>query len=235
MARYHHRATLPALLVCFFLAVGLLFFAWHQWRTRTTLPPNANLSRIGVELNQQQGVIDLQQLKKHGIDFVYLRSTQGRSYFDDNYDLYRDQLQGGLLPFGTVVYFSNQSTVRQQLAFFERKVGRQSGELPVMVVPAAADRSDRYLQAMSRFAAQLEQAGRSVVVSDACPRKFLPAQTQRLLTSRQLKLGNRCAFWRYTQNGRVKNMPQLSSQATMYAYLGDAGEFDHLYERNLIR
>lgn len=232
MARYHHRATLPALLVCLLIAAGLLFFAWHQLKTRTTLPADSNMSTIGVELSQDQGMVDLQLLKKQGIDFVYLHGTQGRSYFDDNYDLYRDQLQGIAMPFGTVVYFSNESTVSQQLAFFNKKIGKQAGELPVMVVPAVSDRSAKFLRAMARFAAALQKQGQAVLVSDACPAKYLSKGTQRLLTSRQDdKQGY--AFWRYTENGRVKKIDQLQGQTTMFAYLGSSGNFSRLYENSL--
>ncbi|MCI1290120.1 MAG: lysozyme [Lactobacillus sp.] len=232
MARYHHRATLPALLICLLIAAGLLLFAWHQLRTRTTLPADSNMSTIGVELNQDQGMVDLQLLKKQGVDFVYLRGTQGRSYFDDNYDLYRDQLQGIAMPFGTVVYFSNESTVSQQLVFFNKKIGKEAGELPVMIVPAVSDRSSKFLRAMSHFAACLQKQGQAVLVSDACPAKYLAKGTQRLLTTnRSSQQGY--AFWRYTVNGRVKNVDQLQGKTTMFAYLGSSGSFARLYENSL--
>jgi lysozyme len=192
------------------------------------------MSTIGVELTQEQGFVDLQALKKHGIDFVYLRGTQGRSYFDDNYDLYRDKLQSGVMPFGTVVRFSNESTVAQQLAFFNKKIGQQAGQLPVMIVPAVNDRSPKFLQAMAKFAAALQKQGQAVVVSDVCPAKYLTKSTQRLLTGAQANnSSSRYTFWRYTEQGRVKDVDQLAGKTTMFAYLGSSGSFSRLYEQNL--
>lgn len=195
------------------------------------MPADRNMSTIGIELSQDQGTVDLQVLKKQGIDFVYLHGTQGRSYFDDNYDLYRDQLQGIAMPFGTVVYFSNESTVKQQLAFFNKKIGRQAGELPLMIVPAVSDRSPEFLQAMGHFADRLQQQGQAVLVSDVCPAKYLPQGAQRLLTSQGAKQKG-YSFWCYTSNGRVKHIEQLQGQTTMFAYLGSDGNFSRLYENN---
>lgn len=235
MSKYRHRATFPALILALLLACSLLLFAYHQLHERTTLPPERNLSKIGIELTQEQRTIDLHELKAHGVDFVYLRATQGRSYFDDNYDFYRSQLQGMQLPFGTVVYFSNESTVHQQLAFYQRKVGSNSGALPVMLVPAPgqAERTQSFQQKMGQFAQALLQTGKQVLVADVCASKYLPQGAQRMYTGKKLQPTNGYAFWRYTQMGRVNKVAQLKRGVTMFAYLGSSQRFNQLYLQQL--
>ena len=104
------------------LAVAGLFIGFLNFRRQTTLPSNSNTSAIGVELTQDFDYIDLHKLQANGISFVYLRGTQGQSYFDDNYLSCRDQIQGTKLAFGTEIYFSNQSTPQQQYQYFVKKV-----------------------------------------------------------------------------------------------------------------
>lgn len=123
MAKFHHRWTLPALLAALAAALIALALGFNHYRQATTLPHGADLSQIGVELTQDQDFVDLQALKSRGIDFVYLKSTQGRTYFYENYDFYKSQLQGSDLPFGTIILVSSQSTPRAQLSYFLKKTG----------------------------------------------------------------------------------------------------------------
>ena len=91
-----------------------MFFAYRSLPKRTTLPTGSNLSVVGVKLDQYRDSVDLHKLQAAGISFVYLRATQGKSYFDDEYDRYRSQIQGTNLAFGSVLYFSDESTVKAQ-------------------------------------------------------------------------------------------------------------------------
>ncbi|MBA1392947.1 lysozyme, partial [Lactobacillus sp. XV13L] len=73
MKRFHHKYTLPAILFLLAVAVGLLITGLFNLHSQTTLPPDANSSAIGVELNQNYGYIDLHELQANGISFVYLK------------------------------------------------------------------------------------------------------------------------------------------------------------------
>ena len=135
MKRFHHKFTLPAILILLIVAIVLLLTGIANMRNQTTLPPNGNASAIGVELNQDYGYIDLHELQANGISFVYLRSTQGRSYFDDDFLVYRDQVLGTKLAFGTVIAYSNESTPMQHYQYFLKKVGTDTGSLPIWIEP----------------------------------------------------------------------------------------------------
>lgn len=165
MKRFHHKFTLPLILTLLVLAVAGLFIGFLNFRRQTTLPSNSNTSVIGVELTQNFDYIDLHKLQANGISFVYLRGTQGQSYFDDNYLSYRDQIQGTKLAFGTEIYFSNQSTPQQQYQYFVKKVGNNSGSLPIMLIPAVASTKSSYLSKMGQLAEKLMQSGKKVIVA----------------------------------------------------------------------
>ena len=94
MHRYRHKYTFPSIIILLILAFSGLVWGYFNMRQNTTVPRGSNMSVLGIELDQTKDYIDLHKLEKNGISFVYLRSTQGKSYFDDNYLLYRDQIQG---------------------------------------------------------------------------------------------------------------------------------------------
>ena len=136
MPHFRHRSTLPLIIISLFLVIGALLFAYRTLPKRTTLPTGSNLSVIGVKLDQYRASVDLHKLQAAGVSFVYLRATQGKSYFDDDYERYRSQIQGTNLAFGSVLYFSDESSVRAQYKYFNKKTANNTGSLPILLEAA---------------------------------------------------------------------------------------------------
>lgn len=127
MKRFQHKYTLPAILILLVLAISGILLGFFNFQKQTTLPPDSNPSAIGVELNQSLDYVDLHKLQDNGVSFVYLKATQGRSYFDDSFLSYRDQILGTKLAFGCLIKYSNESTALQHYRYFNSKVGRNTG------------------------------------------------------------------------------------------------------------
>jgi lysozyme len=224
MAKFHHRWTLPALLITLAAALLALALGVRHYRQATTLPHGADLSKIGVELTQDQDFVDLRALKARGIDFVYLKSTQGRTYFDENYDFYKSQLSGADLPFGTIMLVSSQSKPADQVAYFFKKTGREHGSLPILLAPAPGQNQAAAETALKNVAALLTKSGQKIMVQTTDTGGY-PQGTQFMATSTTVPQRKRYAFWRYTTNGRVHNVTQLQQGVTMFAYLGSSSAF----------
>ena len=58
MGRFHHKYTLPAIILLLIVAIGGLVAGVLNFRNQTTLPSDSNSSAIGVELNQTFGYVD---------------------------------------------------------------------------------------------------------------------------------------------------------------------------------
>lgn len=229
MKRFQHKLTLPAILTLLVLAVAFIFIGFFNLKRETTLPNNSNTSSIGIQLNQDFDYVDLHQLEQNGVSFVYLRSTQGKSYFDDNFLSYRDQIQGTKLAYGTTVYFSDESTPTEQYDFFEKKVGSRTGSLPIMIIPAST-LSTRYLKQMAIFTQKLVSKGKKVMVMvDYRYHNFFPPQVQFAISSSKQPDKIKYAFWQYTTNGRVKNVQGLEKGVTMYSYNGTVTQYKQKY------
>lgn len=228
--RYHHRYTLPAIITLLILAIGIMIWGFFNSRQNTTVPRGANMSVLGVELDQNVDNVDLHELQKNGISFVYLRSTQGKSYFDDNYLIYRDRIQGTQLSYGSIITFSNESSVKDQFDYFEKKVGSQSGNLPIMIVPAIATNNPKFWRQMGQFSQLLVNTGKKVLIAgNYTQKKYFAPGTQFLYTGSSLKDKKEYAFWCYTQDGRVKNVQNLNDNVTMFAYIGSMATYQQRY------
>lgn len=230
MKRFHHKFTLPLILTLLVLALAALFIGFFNLRQQTTLPSNSNTSAIGIELNQSFDYVDLHSLQTNGVSFVYLRGTQGKSYFDDNYLAYRDQIQGTKLAYGTQLYFSNESTPREQYEYFIKKIGLDTGSLPLMIVPAVSERNSKYLKAMSKLVQMFKQRGKNVIVAlNYRYHRYFPANTQFITDGNMQPNKLQYAFWRYTTNGRVKNVSGLEKGVTMFSYNGSVSQYKQKY------
>ena len=230
MKRFHHKFTLPAILILLIVAIVLLLTGIANMRNQTTLPPNGNASAIGVELNQDYGYIDLHELQANGISFVYLRSTQGRSYFDDDYLLYRDQVLGTKLAFGTVIAYSNESTPTQHYQYFLKKVGTDTGSLPIWIEPAIDDYDIAYIKQMAQFTSMLLRLNKRVIVDVAVKyKKYFPYDVQFITGGRKAPDKMQYAFWRYTNNGRVKSVKNLEDGVVMLTYNGTVTQYKEKY------
>ncbi|RMC49572.1 GH25 family lysozyme [Lactobacillus sp. ESL0228] len=230
MKRFHHKYTLPAILTLLVVALGLLWLGISNLRSQTTLPSDANSSVIGLELDQTFGYIDLHEVQDHGVSFVYLKSTQGRTYFDDDYLSYRDQILGTKLAFGTIIAYSNESTPIQHLRYFNKKVGSNTGTLPILIVPAVKSRNSHYLMQMAQFTQLLKQSGKKVMVklsvryhkyfaSDVLFMADVPNEPSKL----------QYAFWCYNHDGHVQSVNGLEDGVTMFAYNGTVAQYKQKY------
>lgn len=231
MQRFHHRFTLPLILTFLVLALAGILVGFLNYQRQTTLPPNSDSSAIGVELDQNMAEIDLHQLQTNNISFVYLRATQGRSYFDDKYLLYREQLLGTKLAYGTIVRVSDESTAKQQFAFFEKKVGKETGSLPILLEPAVNERKRSYLITFAALTRRLQGAGKRVMValSNRRYQSYFSPATSFMATGNREPDQTKYAFWRYTIQGHVKNVSGLEKGVVMYSYNGTVQQYKQKY------
>lgn len=232
MKHYRHKWTLPAIIISLAIVIIVLFFAVNNYFKQTTLPHGDNLSVIGVELNQDRPNVDLHQLQNHGVSFVYLKGTQGKSYFDDSYDIYRDQIQGTKMAFGTIVTISNESSIQDQWQYYQAKIGSNSGSLPVILIPAVQSSDGKFLQKIAKFAQLLMMTNKKVMVmTDYANHKYFPENTKYLAFTTNLpnKNKNQYAFWRYTTTGRVNKVAGLEQNVTMFTYNGSVSQYKAQY------
>ncbi|GED80091.1 MULTISPECIES: GH25 family lysozyme [Amylolactobacillus] len=234
-SRFKHRYTMQAIIITLILALAGIGFAVYRLATATTYPDNNSAKIIGVLLDQSRGYVDFNQIEQEDIDFVYLRSTQGKSYFDDRYLENRDRLVVTQLDFGTAQYFSNESSVEEQFNYFREKVGRNTGILPVLIIPAADYHGAKFWRKMAEFTRLLKDSGDDAVVLARRTEvaRYFGSQPVEFIapTKKKPGLAQNYLFWRYTSTGRIRNMAQMDD-LTMLSFMGSQSDYSQLVGRN---
>lgn len=125
---YWRKILLISSLVFILLGIGV----WW-WLQRTDRPNAQQYPILGLQVSQTDGYQDFQILKKQGIQFAYLKATEGASYKDDYFDSNYSRAIGSGIQVGIYHYFSFDSTPQEQAAQLFKSVGQDSGQLPIMI------------------------------------------------------------------------------------------------------
>nr|WP_257793757.1 GH25 family lysozyme [Lacticaseibacillus kribbianus] len=156
------------MVACVVAAVVAAALGVRAWQRRGL----ARYPVAGVVLDQSAGHQDFAALGDAGVDFAYLKATQGASYFDDAFTVNYDRSVGAAVRIGVYHYFSFDSTPEAQATQFLKQTGRDWGSLPIGVYltyyggyaddPPAAP---TLTQNVGRFVALIQKAtGKPVVL-----------------------------------------------------------------------
>lgn len=111
--------------------IGVLLAGAWLWLNRNPRPDAKTYPVLGVMLDQTDGIQDFPTLQKNHVQFVYLKATEGASYFDDEFATNYDRVNGSGIRVGVYHFFSFDSTAEAQFNQFNRQVGSDLGDLPI--------------------------------------------------------------------------------------------------------
>ncbi len=115
-----------------------------------TLPQNvhkqlgsaAAKSLRGVDLSHYDGAVDFKQLQAAGIDFVFLKATQGTGYVDPTYQSHITAVKATSLLHGAYHFFEPKSDPESQANHFISQVKNSGNTLPpVLDIEITQDQS----------------------------------------------------------------------------------------------
>lgn len=119
-------------LISLLLIAGLVWGGLQGLHNRQTAVVKGFNVR-GIAVTQNDGYLDFDALAHDGLKFVYLKSTQGASYTDDNFASNYSRILGTNLGVGVSQVFSFSSSGKAQAAYFEKIVGNNIGNLPIAI------------------------------------------------------------------------------------------------------
>ncbi|WP_164847985.1 GH25 family lysozyme [Lacticaseibacillus hulanensis] len=202
------KVAVVALIVCVIVALagGI---AWLQLRNPR---PNArNYPVLGLRISQSDGSQDYTSLHKQGVDFVYLKATEGASYFDDNFETNYSQASGAGMRLGVYHYFSFTSAPAKQAASFMEHVGENTGDLPIGIEVAAYTKvpdDAKLRQQLTTFIADLRQHYTQQILLIGTPDMLSKVQTvspdaPRMVVSDKQRAGKQGTFWQYASDAKL--------------------------------
>ncbi|MCL1838888.1 MAG: lysozyme [Propionibacteriaceae bacterium] len=84
----------------------------------------------GVDVSRYQGDIDWSVIAAQGVDFAFIKATEGSSYIDPHFDINREGARQADVRVGAYHFFSFESSGAAQAAWFTANVPRLPGMLP---------------------------------------------------------------------------------------------------------
>ena len=108
--------VLAGALIGFYQAVKNRFISINEW----TLSSN---DIRGVDISAYQVDVDMNQLKEQGIQFVYIKATEGRSHIDDYFARNWTNADSAQLASGAYHFFNFESSGAEQAENFIQVVG----------------------------------------------------------------------------------------------------------------
>lgn len=118
------------------LTVALLFscvWAWHQFMTS---PPYVSPERYpvrGIDISAHNGLMNLDAARADGIDFVYIKASEGESFRDQNFNINYRKAQHAGLKTGAYHFFRFDKDGVVQAKNFLSAVGSRRLELGLAV------------------------------------------------------------------------------------------------------
>ena len=87
----------------------------------------------GVDVSHYQGEIDWEQFKRQGVQFAFIKATEGSGFVDDRYASNRESAGAAGIYVGAYHFFSFDSPASSQAEHFISTVGDLGGALPPAV------------------------------------------------------------------------------------------------------
>ena len=231
------RLTLFALL----WLVAIVSLAYWLVDTGRWTPAQPDVTRyplLGVDVSRHQGEIDWARLAAAGVDFAYLKATEGGDWTDPQFARNWRGAEAAGIPRGAYHFFTFCRAPEEQAAHVLRTVPQERSALPLAVdveyggncsdygsEAAVRQRLDRFLQILTDslgYAPVLYAVFESYpdFVEDRYPES--PVWIQNLVVNPSLERGRDWTIWQWSKAGRL---PGIEGPVDLNVFHGDAAAF----------
>lgn len=131
--RLGKRFWIPAVVFALLLAGGSGIFLLDKGIIHLNHPSKEQFPVQGVDVSAHQGNIDWEALKEQDVQFAYLKSTEGSSFQDKQFQANWENAQKAGILTGAYHFFSFDSEGKTQAENFINAVPKTAGTLPPVV------------------------------------------------------------------------------------------------------
>lgn len=201
-------------------------------------PPSARYPIHGIDLSHHNGPIDWKAVSEDGIDFAFLKATEGSDFQDSMFAQNFNAARAYGIKVGAYHFFSTLSSGEEQASNFIDTVPRLEGMLPPVIdVEFSRNRSAMsdekfHLEFAVLFSTLQNHYGVTPVVyttqefhEDYLSETKIARLWARSLLGKPYPLAKDWIFWQYSNLGRVAG---ISSPVDLNVFRGSAGELSLL-------
>ncbi len=209
------RATIAFLLMSVALVCAGIW-AYHNFMVS---PPFVDPERYpvrGIDVSRHNGMMNLDAAARDGIDFVFIKATEGVTFHDPNFRINYDKASHAGLKIGAYHFFKFDQNGILQAQNFLSMIGNRKLDLhPVIDFEKAYNNDsipeDEVKQRLIDMAEYLNLSGHSVIVytnkdSYEMVRDALPGTALWICSFNRIPIDAEWTFWQYDHHGKVKGI-----------------------------
>ncbi len=207
-------------------------------RTPAQLPPSKDTKLQGIDVSHWQGKIDWQHVTQSGIQFAFLKATQGINHPDARFTENRDAVEKLGLTYGAYHFFDpTQDATQQAMVYLKRISTSQSILPPVLDVEITAGVDSKTLQqGVKTWLQHVQKETKCQPVIYASP-AFWNTHLGKDLNDYRLWLADYASsprlptgieswlFWQYSESGKVSG---IGGEVDSDVYHGSLDQLNNL-------
>lgn len=230
---------------CFLLVCILLVFAsiW-AYRQFITTPPYVDPERYpvrGIDISSHNGIIDFQEVARSGIEFVFIKATEGRDFKDKRFRSNYDKARAAGLKTGIYHFFRFDRDGVEQALNLMRTVGKRRPELGIVIDVEKTGNPDTIAtetvtRRLSEMVDYLNLLGHRVMFYSNREGYYeyladtFPGAPLWICGFSENPINAEWTFWQFNHRGRVDG---ISGDVDLNAFCGSREEWQSFLEGNL--
>lgn len=115
------------------LLAGAAGYLFYVGTLRFNTPSRADFPVWGIDVSHHQGTIDWARVRSSGMDFAYVKASEGGDFRDDTFGVSWRAARAAGIPRGAYHFFTLCRTGEEQANNFIAAVGDDMGELPPVI------------------------------------------------------------------------------------------------------
>lgn len=231
------RKDLWISLVFLGIAGLLMLSGWNNWVWFKTSPPYVDPDRYpvrGIDISSHNGMMNLEAAKADGIEFCYIKASEGADFRDANFRLNYGKARHAGLKVGAYHYFRFDKDGVEQALNLIGAVGYRRLDLGVAVDVEEAGNTrnvpqDSILDRLTRMAEYLHMRGYRVIFYSNKDgyydylQKAVPGSPLWICSFNRTPINADWTFWQYDHHGKVAG---IKGDVDLNTFSGSRSEWE---------
>lgn len=227
------RATIAFLIVC----VALVLSGWWAYTKFMTSPPFVDPERYpvrGIDVSRHNGMMNLDAAAADGIDFIFIKASEGESLRDPNFNINFDKARHAGMKTGAYHFFRFDRDGVPQARNFLKAIGSRKPDLDLVIdVEEAGNKKvnrdvvTERLRAMTEY---LNLSGYRVIYYSNRDgyydfiRDAFPGAQLWICSFSRIPLEEEWTFWQFDHHGRVAG---IRGDVDLNTFVGSRSDWEN--------
>ncbi len=232
--------------VLFVAIIIVIIMLWYNGIVMFNYPQEEKYEVRGIDVSAYQGDIDWKVLSEQGIQFAFIKATEGSSFVDEKFNVNYENAMKTNLKIGTYHFFSYDSEGSTQAENFIRNVPKKEEMLPPVIdiefygdkyinIPDV-EKTQKELQVMLEKLEEYYEKKPIIYATYKSYNLYILNNFQDnyiwirdVYFNPRLKDNRKWIFWQYTDKARLEGYNGKEKRIDVNVFNGNMKEFEKLF------